>query len=219
MPDGDNMPANRIIAEIHQRTWSKGRWSFILREDGTVEAIYRRASRYDSFTIHASVLRSTPIRERHRAVGMMVTTIVLTIFDLLFFITALLCPDTDDVRIAFLCVGCVFLIPPLLCLWQYYKESSQTVIFFGPLLGTSIVLLDGLPSRTDFEKFVQDLAGTIFRLQVTRQTADPTDVVDRIKELAFMRQQNTISDDEFRKLKQEIIALRHPGEGIGFQPR
>ena len=205
----------KIIIELKQKAFAKGRRHFALREDGTVTADYRAGFRRSSFELDAALFEPTPIRDRHRAAVMLVAFVVLLLFDLGWFVLGF-CEKQSDHRAGFFGAGFFFVIPMAICLWEYLKQSHNSVIFFSPTTGDSLVMIEAIPSRQDVDTFAKTLSETIFARREKHATPTPHDVVERLKELAQMREQSILSEQEFEKLKSQLLNTDGTGKPIGF---
>jgi hypothetical protein len=198
------------IARLDQSTWSRGKRCFILQDDGVLRVSSAEIGRHQEFTVEVGHLNTEPIREKRTAAS---TIIGMAVFGLLAGASALLSTATRKWQ-GFEIVA-VLLLPFLLCLHLYLKQSYDVLIFQGAFSGGRIVFLNNVPSAEAFTGFIDRL-----RSEITTQRGKlpslPKSLSQELEALAKLRESGILNEAEFTAAKQNLINSGKGANPIGF---
>ncbi|MGD0650829.1 MAG: hypothetical protein ABSA97_06780 [Verrucomicrobiia bacterium] len=206
------------ITQLDQSTWLKGKRCFTLQDDGVLRVSHTEAGRHQEFSVEVVQLNPEPIRDKRKATSMIVG---MAVFGLLAggLIFASLGPGhSHGAELPGLAVAAFFLLPFLLCLYQYLKQSYDVLVFQSPYTGGRIAFLNNVPSEETFAGFINRLRSEI-RTHRDKLPSLPKSLSQELEALAKLRENGALSEAEFTTAKQNLINSAKAAGGIGFGNR
>ena len=198
------------IARLDQSTWVKGKRCFTLQDDGILRISSAEIGRHQEFTVEVGHLNPEPMRDKRKATSMIVG---MSIFGLLAGGVVMATLATRAWH--GLALAGASLLPFLLCLYSYLKQSYDVLVFQGAFTGGRIVFLNNVPSAQAFTGFIDRL-----RSEITTQRGKfpslPKSLSQELEALAKLRENGVLNEAEFTTAKQNLINSAKGASPIGF---
>lgn len=197
-------------AQLDQSTWVKGKRCFTLQEDGILRVCHAEGGRHQEFSVEVGQLNPEPIHDKRKDSSMIIG---MTIFGLISGTIAIVSVATRTWH-GFALAG-VLLLPFLLCLHLYLKQSYDVLAFQNAFTGGRIAFLNNVPSAGAFTGLIDRLRSEI-RQQRAKLPSLPKSLSQELEALAELREKGALSEAEFTTAKQNLINSAKGAGPIGF---
>jgi hypothetical protein len=133
-----------------------------------------------------------------------------------FIVTAITCirSKRNDIYVLS-CLAAFFFLPFRLCLYQFFKQSYDVLVFQNQHTGGQIIFLNNVPSAEALTGFIDRLRSEIKnhrgKLPVT-----PKSFSQELEALARLRDSGVLSEVEFPTAKQNLIDSAKATGSIGY---
>jgi hypothetical protein len=195
---------------LDQSTWVRGKRCFTLQDDGVLRVSSDEIGRHQEFSVEAGHLNPEPIYDKRKAT---LAVVGMVIFGLLaggIVISTLVTRAWHGLALAGF-----FLMPFLLCLYRYLKQSYDVLVFQNTFTGGRIAFLNNVPSTEAFSGFIDRLRSEI-RTQRGKLPSLPKSLTQELEALAQLRENKVLNEAEFATAKQNLINSAKGVSPIGF---
>ena len=198
------------IAQLRQNTVLKGKSCYTLRDDGILCISCTRDGRRQEFQVEVRHLNPEPIRDKRAAISMIVGMAIFGLAAGGIAIAAI-------VMLAWsaLILAAFFLLPFLMCLHSYEKQSYDVVIFQNTVTGGQIAFHNDIPSAKEFAEFIERLRAEI-KTQQGKASVAPKSLSQELESLAKLRESGVLTEAEFTNAKQNLSNSVKVIAPIGF---
>ena len=193
------------MTKLVQKAFMKGRRTFTLPGDGTVQCDYRHGRRLYEFKVELSRLDENPRQDRFFATSMLVGAIILAVPSLGAIAGVLLSDASSDARFMFTILSVLISPFMLMCIMGIFKQSYRLLVFTNPGSSRdSVVLFQDKPDAMQFEGFVSALRSAIAAAH-TDVPKIGTSIAAEVRELMKLREEGVVSEEEFERAKARVI--------------
>ncbi len=205
-----------IIGTLEQRPRGKGKHRFELFDDGRVLVRFKRGLEQHETSIELARLERHPQRHQERQ-GCAFTVFVVFALALVGALAGVVFTSWDSGgRLAFM----VAFVPLAIIAWagwrEFVRNSYDILLFVDPITGRNLVLHQGLPDQARFEEFVAKLQKEVAKHSAVTGAGAPRGTADQIRELAKLKDEGILTEEEFKTGKQKILEGQPSGGPIGF---
>ncbi|MDD5009317.1 MAG: hypothetical protein PHC68_13085 [Syntrophorhabdaceae bacterium] len=152
---------DKKIMKLEQRPRFKGRFTFEIKGDGTVDVNYAGPAFRQQLTLSLAGIDPNPAYQQHKAIDMIVGMCIFAIPVLGFLVASIKAqPGTNEFP-WFFGMFLVFLLPFGLCWYGFIKKSFDIAIFTESSTGKSLIIHKNLPDPDTFTSFVSALQEAI----------------------------------------------------------
>jgi hypothetical protein len=208
--------SHKVIARLHQKQKLKGLRSFEIREDGIIAASYTNGKQMDEVSLELARIDPNPRRERRRATNMLVGVLIFTVPIIGFIFGAIFGSWETGSRFAFMFLTVLFSIPAVACWRGLVQQSYDVLVFADEYSGSRVVLFNDNPSVEEFGAFVSQLKEEIQKQRSTHSFSRHKSLPDQIRELAVLKQEGHLTDEEFSMAKRNLLDCGKTTTPVGF---
>lgn len=197
------------IAEITQKKWLHGSRHFELYNDGTLKSCIRFRGNETERILKLQSLDPGVYRVREKALTMQIAGWLFLNFSILVGLFSIWLNAILAVTVIFMAVS---LLPAVLCFVESHRRKFDIIAFRSLDGRDELVLFNKLPNPNEFAVFVDLLSNEVQKFAV--QPASSDSLTTSLMQLATLRDQGILIEDEFQKVKTRLV-----GESTNDEPR